>query len=137
MCVKLSSGRSVIITFEGAKPFQTDPTRAHVTTPPTFINSNLVRSRNENAEVPKRESCAVSVNPSMNLLEAQECDPEVSKIIEVKNQGFTLAQIERTDDQNFKIFYRHYDRLFVREGLLFRSIGNLHPYLTSESDSSL
>ena len=108
MRVKLSSGRTVIITFEGVKPRQTDSTRALVTTPPTFINSNLVPSRNENAQVPKRESCDVSVNPLINLLEAQESDPELSKIIEVKNRGFTTAPIERTDDQNFKIFYSHW-----------------------------
>ena len=136
MCVKLSSGRTVIITFEGAKPFQTDSTRALVTTPPTFINSNLVPSRNDNAQVPKWESCAVSVNPSIKILEAQESNPNSRKLfIEVKNRGFPKALIERNDDQNFKIFYRRYDRLFVRDGLLVRSIGNLQPYLTSESDS--
>ena len=69
-------------------------------------------------------SWAVSVNPLINLLEAQQSDPQLLKIIEIKNRGLPKPQIERTDDPNLKISHRHYDRLFVRDGFLVRSISN-------------
>ena len=45
----------------------------------------------------------------------------------MKNCGLSKPEIERTDDPNLKIWYRHCYRLFVREGLFVRSIGNRQP----------
>lgn len=84
-------------------------TGALSTTPALFINSNLVSSCKENANVPEGESCSVTVNPFINLREAQESDPQLSKIIEIKNCRFPKPQIERTKDPKLKIWYCHYD----------------------------
>ena len=46
----------------------------------------------------------------------------------MKNRGLPKSLIERTDDPNLKIWYRHYDRLFVRDGWLVKSIGNRQSY---------
>lgn len=75
-------------------------------------------------------NCAVTLNPTMNLRKAQHEDPIISQIIQVKKRGVPKYKLSGwRKDPNFRPFWCHYDRLFVRDGLLYRSLNskNSHP----------
>ena len=123
--VKLSSGRTVSITFEGSRPLKTDSAGALV----TDTSSNISCSNTQSAQSAlPTDACALSVNPSLDLVHAQQNDPHISRIINMKQRGQAKPSLATITDPTLKMWYTHYDRLFVRDGLLVRSIGNRSPY---------
>ena len=74
--------------------------------------------------MPNAPSCALSVNPSLDIVNAQQQDPCLSRLLEMKKRGVPKLSIARPDDPIPKIWYNHYNRLFLRDGLLVRSIGD-------------
>ena len=73
-------------------------------------------------------SCALSVNPSLDLVNAQQQDPHLSQLIAMKKRGVTKPSQVDIEFQIPKIWHSYYHRLFLRDGLLVRSIGNRSPY---------
>ena len=137
--VKLSSGRTVLITFEGkSKPLETDSMGALVTVEsnashmqPVASHSNIANvssTINENTNISEGISCALSVNPSLDIVNEQQIDPYLSKLIDMKKRGVTNAPTAKVQDPILKTWYSHYNRLFLRDGLLVRSMGNRSPY---------
>ena len=75
-------------------------------------------------------NCAVTLNPTVNLRKAQHEDPVISQIIQMKTRGVPKRKLTGwRNDQRFRPFWYHFDRLFVRDGLLYRSRNskNSHP----------
>ena len=68
-----------------------------------------------------KNNCAITVNPTFNLKKAQQEDQIISKIVESKTNGIAKQKLAAwRHDNRLKIFWRHYDKLFVRNGLLYR-----------------
>ena len=75
-------------------------------------------------------NCAVTLNPTVNLRKAQHEDPIISQIIEMKTRGVSKRKLaEWRKEPHFRPFWYNYERLFVRDGLLYRSLNfkNSHP----------
>ena len=138
--VKLSHGRIATITFEGSKPLKTELMGTLVTN--AFNDKLSTSSSNSSTRIPQRDfcsqeadtempnapSCALSVNPSLDIVNAQQQDPCLSRLLEMKKRGIPKPSSARPDDPIPKIWYNHYNRLFLRDGLLVRSIGDQSPY---------
>lgn len=68
-----------------------------------------------------KNNCAITVNPTFNLKKAQQEDQIISKIVESKTNGIAKQKLAAwRHDNRQKIFWRYYDKLFVRNGLLYR-----------------
>ena len=75
-------------------------------------------------------NCAVALNPTINLRKAQHDDPTISQIIQVKKRGVPKYKLSGwRKDPHFRPFWCHYDKLFVHDGLLYRTLysKNSHP----------
>jgi hypothetical protein len=70
----------------------------------------------------------ISVNPSLDIVNEQQIKPYLSKLIDMKKRGVTNAPTAKVQDPILKTWYSHYNRLFLRDGLLVRSMGNQSPY---------
>ena len=70
-------------------------------------------------------NCAVTLNPTVNLRKAQHEDPVISQIIQMKTRGVPKRKLKGwRNDPHFRPFWYHFDRLFVRDGLLYRSLNS-------------
>ena len=68
-------------------------------------------------------NCAVTLNPTVNLRKAQHEDPVISQIIQMKTRGVPKRKLKGwRNDPHFRPFWYHFDRLFVRDGLLYRAL---------------
>ena len=67
-------------------------------------------------------ACVVNLLPEISLFESQHADPHISKVIELKEQGFPRppAFIWRNNNQLFA-YWNCWNELFVENGLLMRS----------------
>ena len=134
--VKLSSGRTVSITFEGSKPLKTDSTGALLTGESTARNlaapaeaiTTSPPHTTKHANVSEGITCALSVNPSLDLVNEQRNDPYLSHLIDMKQRRVTKPPPTNVRDPILKTWYSRYNRLFLHNGLLVRSIGNRSPY---------
>jgi hypothetical protein len=78
-------------------------------------------------------NCAITLNPTINLItlrRAQQDDPSISKVIQMKTSRTPKLKLAAwTHDRNLVTFWHNYDKLFVRDGLLYRSLEtkNTHP----------
>ena len=119
-----------LITFEGSKPLETDSMGALVTVEsnashmqPVASHSNIANvssTINENTNISEGISCALSVNPSLDIVNEQQIDPYLSKLIDMKKRGVTNAPTAKVQDPILKTWYSHYSRLFLRDGLLVK-----------------
>ena len=73
-------------------------------------------------------TCALSVNPSLDLVNEQRNDPYLSQLIDMKQRRVTKPPTTNVRDPILKTWYSHYNRLFLHDGLLVRSTGNRSPY---------
>ena len=82
-------------------------------------------SENDNTtETPADDNCAISVNLTLNLKEAQRQDPGIAIVIELKMSGKSRPKFSKWGhDRQLRSFWYCYDRLFIRDGLLVRSFG--------------
>jgi hypothetical protein len=68
---------------------------------------------------------SVTVNPTINLHEAQQQDAHIANILELKRKKKPRPDLkEWKDDPILKNFWYNYDRLFIHNGLLVRSPTN-------------
>jgi hypothetical protein len=68
-------------------------------------------------------NCAITLNPTINLRKAQQDDPSISKVIQMKTSRTPKHKLAAwRHDRNLVTFWHHYDILFVRDGLLCRSL---------------
>ena len=67
-------------------------------------------------------SCVVNLLPDISLFDSQHADPHISKVIELKEQGFPRppAFVWRSNNQLFT-YWNCWSELFVENGLLMRS----------------
>jgi len=69
------------------------------------------------------ESSAVTLNPRMDLKEAQKQDPVLSKLILFKYKNRSRPEFsEWAGDPTLRRFWYQYDRLFLRDNILVRSV---------------
>ena len=69
------------------------------------------------------ESSAVTLNPRMDLKEAQKQDPVLSKLILFKSENRCRPEFsEWAGDPMLCRFWYQYDRLFLRDNILMRSV---------------
>lgn len=69
------------------------------------------------------QSCAVTINPQMDLKEAHRQDPALTKLIAFKSANRNRPEFsEWAGDSALRRLWYQYDRLFVRDDLLVRSI---------------
>ena len=118
-----------LITFEGSKTLETDSMGALVTVEsnashlPWASHSNIANvssTINENPNVSEGISCALSVNPSLDIANEQQIDPYLSKLIDMKKCGVMNAPTAKVQDPILKTWYSHYSRLFLRDGLVVK-----------------
>ena len=70
------------------------------------------------------KSCAVTLNPAINIRDAQQADPSISRLfnLKVNNEPKPGARQFRNKPY-FRKMLRRYDRLFIHDGILVRAIG--------------
>ena len=68
-------------------------------------------------------SCLVSLNPDAKLVDAQYTDPDLSKIIELKTQGFPKPpSFVWKGNPSLQSFFSCQGQLYVNDGLLLRAV---------------
>lgn len=76
------------------------------------------------------ETCAITLNPSINIRDAQENDPTLAKLRKLKlNNEPKPNPRQFSADPHLRQMLRHYDKLFIRDGILVRALGkrSSHP----------
>lgn len=69
------------------------------------------------------QSCAVTVNPSIDLKQAQKEDKAIAAVMECKNKGLSKPDFNAwASDPILRNYWHNYDRMFVRNQLLVRLI---------------
>ena len=82
-------------------------------------------SENDNTtETPADDNCAISVNPTLNLKEAERQDPGIAIVIKLKMSGKSQPEFSKwSHDRQLQSFWYCYDQLFIRDCLLVQSFG--------------
>ncbi|CAB3979632.1 Retrovirus-related Pol poly from transposon 412 [Paramuricea clavata] len=102
---------SILPGLEGSKPLEIDSMGALVTVEsnashsPLASHSNIANvssTINENTNVSEGISCALSVNPSLDIVNEQQIDPYLSKLIDMKKRGVTNAPTAKVQDPILK-----------------------------------
>ena len=91
---------------------------------------NMLNTTSNSRHDPANNSCAITLNPTVNLRKAQQDDPSILKVIQMKTSRTPKHKLAAwRHDRNLVIFWHHYDKLFVRDGLLYKSLKtkNTHP----------
>ena len=99
---------------------------AHDQSPENTLNTTF----NSHDPAADNSNCAITLNPTINLRKAQQDDPSISKVIQTKTSHTPKHKLAAwRHDRNLVTFWHHYDKLFVRDGLLYRSLKtkNTHP----------
>ena len=74
------------------------------------------------------ESCAVTLNPTIDLKQAQRLDSVLAQLIQFKNAGRNKPAITVwANDPRLKQYWYQYDRLFLKDGILVRSVARNSP----------
>ena len=91
---------------------------------------NTLNTASNSRHDPANNSCAITLNPTVNLRKAQQDDPSILKVIQMKTSRTPKHKLAAwRHDRNLIIFWHHYHKLFVRDGLLYKSLKtkNTHP----------
>ena len=91
--------------------------------------SRLVVHDQSTNPVTDNRNCAISLYPTVNLRQTQQEDPIICQVIQ-KTAGTPKHKLVTwRHDRELVTFWHQYDRLFVRDGLLYRSLKtkNKHP----------
>ena len=73
-------------------------------------------------------TCSVTLNPSINIRDAQQQDASIAKLRDLKLRNQPKPSVSKSQDVYFRKMLRHYDKLFIREGILVRAIGQRKSY---------
>ena len=70
------------------------------------------------------KSCVVTLNSTINIRDAQQADPSISRLfnLKVNNKPKPSARQFRNEPY-FRKMLRHYDRLFIHDEILVRAVG--------------
>ena len=117
--INLSSGRKVIITFQSSTKQPDDASGT------TKVRHNLTDLSQTFAN---STSCTTRVNPTINFKDAQQNDPQLSKIIEWKLNGVEKPDYKAFGKGSYKALLKYYDRLFIHNGILVRAVGTRQPH---------
>ena len=74
-------------------------------------------------------TCSVTLNPSINIRDAQQQDASIAKLCDLKLRNQPKPSVSKSQDVYFRKMLRHYDKLFIRDGILVRAIGQRKSYL--------
>lgn len=86
-------------------------------------NTPLSNAATSGAQVASDHTCAVTLNPSVDLKEAQRQDKTIATVIEFKSNGKHRPQFsDWASDPSLRQFWYNYNRLFMRNNLLMRVI---------------
>ena len=66
---------------------------------------------------------SVTLNPSINIRDAQQQDASIAKLHDLKLRNQPEPRVSKSQDVYFCKMLRHYDKLFICEGILVRAIG--------------
>ena len=92
-----------------------------------FENIQIEPSSEDIAQ--ENDNCAITVNPTLNIKQAQQEDPIIAKIMEFKTSGKPRPEFAAwCRDTRLKAFWYHFDRMFIRNGLLYRSFKAKNPH---------
>ena len=68
-------------------------------------------------------SCFVSLHPDAHLVEEQQHDPDLSKVIELKTEGFPKPpSFVWKSNPTLQSLFSCWDQLYVNDGLLLRAV---------------
>ena len=73
-------------------------------------------------------TCSVTLNPSINIRDAQQQDASIAKLRDLKLRNQPKPSVSKSQDVYFRKILRHYDKLFIRDGILVRAIGQRKSY---------
>ena len=73
-------------------------------------------------------TCSVMLNSSINIRDAQEQDASIAKLRDLKLRNQPKPSARKSQDVYFHKMLRHYDKLFIREGILVCAIGQRKSY---------
>ena len=74
-------------------------------------------------------SCLVGLFPDTNLCQAQRTDPNILKVIELKEQGFPKPHLFAwKKNPNLCSYWNCWDQLHVYNGLLIRTLVSKHSF---------
>ena len=73
-------------------------------------------------------TCSVTLNPSINIRDAQQQDASIAKLRDLKLRNQPKPSVSKSQDVYFRKMLRHYDKLFIRDGILVRAIGQRRSY---------
>ena len=73
-------------------------------------------------------TCSVTLNPSINIRDAQQQDASIAKLRDLKLRNQPKPSVSKSQDVYFRQILRHYDKLFIRERILVRAIGQRKSY---------
>ena len=73
-------------------------------------------------------TCSVTLNPSINIRDAQQQDASIAKLCDLKLRNQPKPSVSKSQDVYFCKMLRHYDKLFIRDGILVRAIGQRKSY---------
>ena len=73
-------------------------------------------------------TCSVTLNPSINIRDAQQQDASIAKLRDLKLRNQPKPSVSKSQDVYFRKMLRHYDKLFIRDGILVRAIGQRKSY---------
>ena len=74
-------------------------------------------------------TCSVTLNPSINICDAQQQDAaSIAKLHELKLQNKPKPSALKSQDVYFRKMLCHYNKLFIRDGILVHAIGQRKSY---------
>ena len=73
-------------------------------------------------------TCSVTLNPSINICDAQQQDASIAKLCNLKLRNQPKPSVSKSQDVYFCKMLRYYDKLFIREGILVRAIDQRKSY---------
>ena len=73
-------------------------------------------------------TCSVTLNPSINIRDAQQQDASIAKLRDLKLRNQPKPSVSKSQDVYFRKMLRHYDKLFIRDEILVRAIGQRKSY---------
>ena len=75
---------------------------------------NTLNTASNSPHDPMNNNCAITLNLTVNLRKAQQDDPSILKVIQMKTSRTPKHKPAAwRHDRNLLIFWQHYDKLFV------------------------
>ena len=75
-----------------------------------YTTPELIRKLQQDAI----NTCSVTLNPSINIRDAQQQDASIAKLRDLKLRNQPKPSVSKSQDVFFRKMLRHYDKLFIR-----------------------